>query len=59
MAYLLAAILQIAHERLLDAIKLGQLHANCLTCPLQVLRALGEVLTSLDASGRDGKGSLG
>ena len=56
--YLLASVLQVAHERLLHAVELGKLHADGLACPLQVLRALGKVLAALYAGGRHGECSL-
>lgn len=49
--YLLATVLQITHKRLLDAIKLRQLDANCLARPLQILSGLSQVLTAFNASG--------
>ena len=56
--YLLTAVLEITHERLLDTIELGKLNTDGFARPLQVLRALREVLAAFDASGRDCKGSL-
>ena len=47
--HLLAAVLQVPHERFLDSIEFGKLHANGLAGPLKVLRALRKVLASLDA----------
>ena len=56
--YLLAPVLEVAHERLLHTIELGKLHADRLPSALQVLRALREVLAALDARRRDGEGAL-
>ena len=56
--YLLTAVLEITHERLLDTIELGKLNTDGFARPLQVLRALREVLPSLNACRRHSESAL-
>ena len=55
---LFAAVLQIPHKRFLDTVELGKLHVDSLARPLEVLRALGEVLATLNSSGCHSKCAL-
>ena len=57
--HLLAAVLQITHEGLLDAIKLGQLNANRVARPLEILGGLGQVLAALNTRGGSSERALG
>jgi hypothetical protein len=50
--------LQIAHKRLLDTVKLRQLHVDSLSRPLKVLGAFRKILAALDTSGSYGKCAL-
>ena len=56
--YLLAPVLEVAHERLLHTIELGKLDADCLARALQILRALSEVLAAFDACRRHCESAL-
>jgi hypothetical protein len=55
---LLATILEISHKRLLDSIKLGELHINRFPCPLEILSAFGQIFATLNAGRSDSKGTL-
>jgi hypothetical protein len=50
--------LQIAHEGLLDAVDLRELHVDSLSRPLKVLCAFRKILAALDTSGSYGKCAL-
>jgi len=56
--YLLTAVLQITHERFLDAVEFSKLDIDRFPCALQILCALGKVLTSFNTGRRDGKCTL-
>ena len=55
---LFTAILQIAHEGFLDAIKFRKLDVNSLARPFKILSTLRQILPTLDAIGCDGEGAL-
>lgn len=56
--YLLTSVLQVAHKRLLDAIELGKLDADCLAGALQVLSALRQILPAFNPGRRHSEGAL-
>lgn len=56
--HLLTAVLKIAHQRLLDAVELGELNVDCLARSLEVAGALGQVFATLDPSRSDGECTL-
>lgn len=56
--HLLTAILQVSHEVLLNPVELGKLYADGLPSTFEILRALREVLTTLDSCRGDSERSL-
>ena len=46
---LLTPVLQVAHQRFLDAVKLGELNIDSLACALKICGALREVLAPFNA----------